>query len=86
MTTPQEFLEWIRTLPSTRVPLHNPEGKPLHSIDLQTLAKDLPEHPDLFSWWKGKNMPKHLNNTVAQTILDLDPPENIRAAMLFLMM
>lgn len=86
MTTPQEFLLWIRSLPSARVPLHNPEGKPLHSIDLHTLAKDLPGHHSLLDWWRGKNMPRHLNNTVAMTILEQDPPEDIRAAMLFLMM
>lgn len=86
MTAPDEFLDWLRALPSTRVPLHNPEGKPFHSIDLMTLAKDLHEYDDLQEWWRGKNMPKHLNDTVAKTILALGPPEDIRAAILFLML
>jgi hypothetical protein len=83
MTSPQEFLDFISSLPSPRVPLH---GNPGRTIDLQTLARDLPDHDSLLSWWKGKNMPPHLSNTVAKTILELNPPEDVRAAMLFLMM
>lgn len=83
MTTPKEFLDWVRSLPSPRVPLHETPGR---TIDLLTLTKDLPGHDSLPDWWKGKNMPPHLAKTVAQTILGLDPPENVRAAILFLAM
>lgn len=86
MATPQEFLDWLRSLPSGVVQLHDFGKARYRTIDLNTLAKDLPEHPDLLSWWKGKNMPKHLNDTVAKTILEQNPPPNVRAAMLFLMM
>jgi hypothetical protein len=86
MATPDEFIDWIRGLPDPVVQLHDFGKATYRTIDLRTLAKDLHQHPDVLSWWKGKNMPRHLNNTAAQTILDLNPPENIRAAMIFLMM
>lgn len=86
MTTPDEFLDWLLALPKTKVPLHDSCNKTYQTIELMTLAKDLLEHPDLLAWWKSKNMPKHLNDTVAKTILALDPPEEIRAAILFIML
>lgn len=82
MTTPKELLDWVQSLPSPRVPLHETPGR---TINLLVLAKDLPDHDSLLSWWKGKNMPPHLGKNVAKTILELEPPENIRAAILFLM-
>ena len=86
MADPDEFIEWIGSLPDPVVYLYDFGKATYRTIDLQILTKDLPEHPDILSWWKGKNMPRHLGKTVAQTILDLDPPDDIRAAMLFLMM
>lgn len=86
MATPDEFIDWIGNLPNPVVQLHDQVKAIYGTIDLRILTKNLTEHPDVLSWWKGKNMPRHLNNIVAQTILDLDPPDDIRAAMLFLMM
>lgn len=86
MTTPDEFIRFINGLPDPVVQLHDHGKARYRTIDLRTLTKDLPGHESLLAWWRGKNMPPHLSNTVAQTILELNPPENIRAAMLFLMM
>lgn len=86
IATPQEFMEWVRGLPSTRVPLQNGGARIYHSIDLATLAKDILQHPDLPSWWESKNMPPHLSGNVARSILALEPPEDIRAAIIFLML
>lgn len=83
MATPDEFIDWLRSLPDTRVELHDSPGA---VIDLMGLAKDLPGKECLHAWWKGKHMSPHLNRNVALTVLSLNPPENIRAAMLLLMM
>ena len=86
MTTPDEFMDWLESLPDPTVQLHNFGKATYHTINLRGLAKDIGNFQDLMEWWKSKNMPKHLNNTIALTIIGLKPPENIRAAMLFLMM
>lgn len=87
MVTPQEFMLWVESLPDPIVRLHQGHaGSALHTINLMTLTKDILQHEDFRRWWKGKNMPPHLNNTIARTILDLDPPENIRAAMMFMIL
>jgi hypothetical protein len=86
IATPRELLDWVETLHDTTVPVHNFGEVTYHTIDLHILIKDLPEHPDIPTWWRGKRMTPHLSKTVALTILELNPPPNIRATMLFLMM
>jgi hypothetical protein len=86
MTTIQEFILFIESLPNPTVQLHNFGKAVYHTIDLLTLAKDIGNFHDFREWWKSKNMPKHLNNTIALTIIGLKPPENIKNAMLFLML
>lgn len=90
MTTIHEFILFIESLPDPTVQLHN-FGKATckatyHTINLRGLAKDIGNFQDLREWWKSKNMPKHLNNTIALTIIGLNPPENVKNAMLFLML
>jgi len=84
--TTHEFTAFIESLPDPTVQLHNFGKAVYHTIDLRTLAKDIGNFGDFMEWWKSKNMPKHLNNTIALTILGLNPPENIKNAMLFLML
>lgn len=86
MTTIQEFILFIESLPNPTVQLHSFGKAVYHTIDLLTLAKDIGNFQDFREWWKSKNMPKHLNNTIALTIIGLNPPENIKNAMLFLML
>ena len=86
MTTIQEFTAFIDSLPAPPVQLHSFGKAVYHTIDLPTLTKDIGNFQDLREWWKSKNMPKHLNNTIALTIIGLDPPEDIKNAMLFLML
>ena len=86
MTTIQEFTAFIDSLSDPTVQLHNFGNATYHTIDLPTLTKDIGNFQDFRDWWKSKNMPKHLNNTIALTIIGLEPPENIKNAMLFLML
>ena len=86
MTTIQEFILFIESLPEPTVQLHNFGKSVYHTIDLRTLTKDIGNFHDFMEWWKSKNMTKHFNNTIALTILGLDPPEDIKNAMLFLML
>jgi hypothetical protein len=86
MTTIEEFAAFIDSLPSPTVQLHGFGDSLRRTIDLRTLTKDIGNFQDLREWWKSKNMPGRLNNTIALTIIGLDPPENIKNAMLFLML
>lgn len=86
IATPRELLEWVASLHNPTVQIHNFGKAAYHTLNLQTLTKDLPTHPDLPTWWKGKNMTPHLAKTIALTIIGLKPPENIKAALTFLVM
>ena len=86
MTTIQEFTAFIESLPDATVQIHNFAKTTYHTIDLLTLTNDIGNFQDFRDWWRSKNMSKHLNNTIALTIIRLDPPENIKNAMLFLML
>lgn len=82
MITPHEFRQFVESLENPVVQM----DESLHTIDLKTLTKDTRLHHDFREWWKSKNMPKHLNNTIIKTILNTNPPENIRTALLFMML
>lgn len=86
MVTAQEFIAFIDSLPDPCVQLYNFGKATYHTINLKGLAKDIENFSDFRDWWKSKNMPPHLNNKIALTILELNPPENIRHTMLFLML
>jgi hypothetical protein len=86
MTSIHEFAAFIDSLPDPTVQLHNFGKANYHTINLKSLTKDIENFQDLREWWKSKNMPKHINNTIALTILGLEPPEDIKNAMLFLML
>lgn len=86
MASPDEFIDWLRNLPHPAVQLHDHGKARYHEINLLHFAKDLHEHDSLLTWWKGKNMPPHLSRKIALAVLSLDPPEDIGAAMLLLMM
>lgn len=83
MTT-VEFKEFVESLPE-EIPLDIGNG--IHrTIRLRTLAKDVEMFHDFREWWKSKNMPPHLSNAIAKAILGQNPPENVRNALLFLML
>lgn len=87
MITPAEFMDFVQGLENPTVQIHQDHSKAVfRTINLLTLTKDLLQYDDFRKWWKSKNMPPHLNNLIAQTILDQNPPEDIRAAMLFMML
>jgi len=86
MTTIQEFTAFIDSLPNPTVQIHNFGKATYHTIDLKVLTKNIEKFQDLRDWWKSKNMTPHLNNTIALTIIGLNPPESIKNAMLFLML
>jgi hypothetical protein len=85
MITTDEFVAFIDSLPNPTVQLHN-FGKATYPINLKVLTSDIKNFHDFREWWKSKNMPRHLNNTIALTIIGLNPPESIKNAMLFLML
>lgn len=86
MITPREFMDFVEGLKNPVVQMHKDDNPTLRTINLMTLTKDLLQYDDFRRWWKSKNMPPHLNNAIANTILDLNPPDNIKSAMLFMML
>ncbi|NBT57262.1 hypothetical protein EBT16_00600 [bacterium] len=86
MITTDEFTAFIDSLPDPTVQIHNFGKATYHTINLKGLTKGIENFHDFREWWKSKNMPRHLNNTIALTIIGLNPPESIKNAMLFLML
>lgn len=82
MTTSADLAEFIKSLPNQIVPLDNPAFK---SIDLNILVKDAGDEP-LHLWWEKKKMTPRLSKIIAMTLLSLDPPEEIKNAILLTML
>jgi hypothetical protein len=65
---------------------YNTQQNKFHSIDLKKLIKDIHNYSDFLDWWQSRNMPKHLNKVLVKTILNLNPPESVKNALIFIML
>lgn len=82
MITSADLAEFVKSLPTQTVDL---DTFHFNRMDLNVLLKDAGDEP-LHLWWKNKNMTPHISKVVAKALLSLDPPEQIRSAILLLML
>lgn len=73
----QEFVDFIENLESSLVKLHG-SGPVFRSIDLRILTKNIKNHYSIHDWIQNLNLPNHLKKNIILTILENNPPENVK--------
>jgi hypothetical protein len=96
MTANQELFDFINKLTNSYVPLlgtpeqtvysENLDKKIFHKIDLKILCKDVKNYDNLQDWLKSKNAPKYLLKNIIITIINLNPPENVKNQLLSILL
>jgi len=66
--------------------LKNWNKSQFHTINLKVLIKDIEKYKTFIDWWKSRNLTKHLNNVLVKTLLNQNPPESVKHALIFIML
>lgn len=92
----QDLVEFVNNMENTVVKLDegldevmglkNWKKRQFHTINLKTLIKDIQNYPTFLDWWKSRNLTKHLNNVLVKTLLNQNPPESVKHALIFIML
>lgn len=91
----KEFVEFVNNMENPvvklnqdlkRIGLKNFPTQPFHSINFHVLIKNIESHETFLDWWKSKNLTKHFHNVLIKTILNQNPPESVKHALIFMML
>ena len=82
-STNQELKEFVNSLEAKVVKFGNhPCG--VISIDLIVLTQDICRFKTIKEWIDSKNLPKHFKKTILITLLEINPPENVKNELISL--
>jgi len=56
-----------------------------HTINLKVLTKDIKDFESFQTWWKSKNLTDHLHKKLVNTLLKINPPDNVKNELLAMM-
>jgi hypothetical protein len=87
MISIEEFMIFIDSLKETTVRFNLNRSKATwHSINFKKFTANIHEYESFTEWWQSKNMTENLNNIIAKTLLEQNPPEKVKQALLFVML
>lgn len=79
-------VELYEELQDNTIILKNWNRRTFRTINLKTLTKDIKNYSSFLDWWKSLNLTSHLNNVLVKTILNQNPPESVKHALIFIML
>jgi len=83
MISTKEFVKFVENLENSVIQIdHNLSKATYRSINLKILVKDIEEYETFPEWWNAKG----LSNDLAKVLIKAGPAENIKCALLFVML
>lgn len=92
----EDFVRFVNNMNNPVVELHeelhenislkNWNKRTFSTINLKILTKDIKNYSSFLDWWKSLNLTSHLNNVLIKTILNQNPPESVKHALIFMML
>lgn len=92
----QDFVQFVNNIENPvvqlqeelheNISLRNWNKRTFRTMNLSTLIRDIQNYPTFFDWWKSLNLTKHLNNVLVKTILNQNPPDSVKHALIFIML
>ena len=86
MISIEDFMSFIDSLEEKTVRFDFNRSKTTwNSIDLRRFTADINEYKSFTEWWQSKRNVVKIN-IMARMLLDLNPPEKVKQALLFVML